>query len=48
MTTAPNTAAVITVGEGRGFLVKHRHEVLVITAAHCLPRIPPAPPSSLG
>jgi hypothetical protein len=38
--------AIITVGDGRGFLVAHAswpHRV--ITAAHCLPRLPPAHPS---
>lgn len=37
------TAAVITVGQGRGFLVKTLDDrVLVVTAAHCLPKLPPA------
>ena len=37
------TSAVITVGEGgRGFVVKGRYHRLVITAAHCLPFLPPA------
>lgn len=31
-------AAVISVGEGRGFVIKHGHDRLVVTAAHCLPR----------
>jgi hypothetical protein len=43
------TAAVIRVGEGRGFVVKDAGEVrlgqrnarIVITAAHCLPSFPP-------
>jgi hypothetical protein len=30
-------SAVVTVGEGRGFVVNCRHERLVVTAAHCLP-----------
>jgi hypothetical protein len=38
------TTAVVTVGEGgRGFIVAGpRYSKLVITAAHCLPRFPPA------
>ena len=31
---------VITVGEGRGFVVEHRGEQLVVTASHCLPWLP--------
>jgi hypothetical protein len=31
---------VITVGEGRGFVVEHRGEHLVLTASHCLPWLP--------
>src|SRR5439155_26312499 len=31
---------VITVGEGRGFVVEHRVEHLVVTASHCLPWLP--------
>jgi hypothetical protein len=50
----PPTGCVIRVGEGRGFVVEHRYTVkldtynrlwiqrLVITAAHCLPKLPPA------
>jgi hypothetical protein len=34
--------AVIRVGDGRGFVVNAGHEALVITAAHCLPELPPA------
>ncbi len=33
--------AVIRVGEGRGFIVQGTEDRFVITAAHCLPRIPP-------
>jgi hypothetical protein len=44
------TSAVITVGDGRGFVVEARprtfpftgRKPLVVTAAHCLPRQPPA------
>ena len=37
------TKAVIRVGEGRGFVVKAKWgRPLVITAAHCLPYMPPA------
>jgi hypothetical protein len=31
--------AVITVGDGRGFLIEGRHDKLVVTAAHCLGQI---------
>jgi hypothetical protein len=41
-------SAVITVGDGRGFVVNGRayfadgpHDRLIITAAHCLPFLPP-------
>jgi hypothetical protein len=36
---------VITVGQGRGFVVESAGERLVITAAHCLPFLPRASPS---
>src|SRR5260370_21749997 len=36
--------AVLRVGEGRGFLVKRHHDCIVITAAHCLPNLPPPHP----
>ena len=35
-------AAIVTVGGGRGFLVEARARRLVVTAAHCLPQLPPA------
>jgi hypothetical protein len=38
-------SGVITVGHGRGFIVEGAGEPLVITAAHCLPFLPPASPS---
>ena len=38
-------SGVITVGHGRGFVVEGTGERLVITAAHCLPSLPPALPS---
>jgi hypothetical protein len=38
-------AGVITAGSGRGFVVEGAGERLVITAAHCLPSLPPAGPS---
>jgi hypothetical protein len=46
MTRFPKAAsAVITVGDGRGFIVDHQGPVrqhrLVVTAAHCLPHFPP-------
>jgi Trypsin-like peptidase domain len=34
-------AAVITVGHGRGFVVKDAENRFVVTAAHCLPCLPP-------
>ncbi len=37
---------VVTVGYGRGFVVEAAGERLVITAAHCLPFLPPALSSS--
>ena len=39
-------SGVITVGHGRGFVVEGAGERLVITAAHCLPSLPPALPLS--
>jgi hypothetical protein len=36
----PVERAVITVGEGRGFVVEGRGDYLVITAGHCLPWVP--------
>jgi hypothetical protein len=33
-------AGIVTVGVGRGFVVKAGHRDLVITAAHCLPKQP--------
>jgi hypothetical protein len=39
--------AIIKVGEGRGFLVGQSQWVYrVVTAAHCLPHLPPAHPAS--
>lgn len=35
-------SAVVRVGKGRGFLVDSGSRTLIITAAHCLPRIPEA------
>jgi hypothetical protein len=41
------TSAIVAVGAGRGFLVeKQNGERLVITAAHCLPFLPPSHPGS--
>src|SRR5262245_43910163 len=40
--------AVLTVGDGRGFAVKCNYlgfeQPIIITAAHCLPRLPPPHP----
>src|SRR4051794_31743713 len=33
--------AVVRVGDGRGFVVQGEHGRYVITAAHCLPHLPP-------
>jgi hypothetical protein len=52
---AMNTNGVITVGDGRGFIIEHRtlfdlgtgvkhlHRKLVVTASHCLPHPPVMP-----
>jgi putative ABC transport system substrate-binding protein len=40
------TAAVIRVGDGRGFVVEGERERFVITAAHCLPHLPPCHPAA--
>ena len=39
-------AAMVTIGEGRGFLVGARMGRIVVTAAHCLPHLPSAHPAS--
>ena len=36
------TSAIVRVGTGRGFIVGASCEPLIITAAHCLPELPPA------
>jgi hypothetical protein len=46
---AASTDAIVTVGEGRGFLVAlPPWPPMVITAAHCLPFLPPANPAAFG
>jgi hypothetical protein len=40
-----HTDAVIRVGDGRGFIIAHDDQRLVVTAAHCLPRIPEPMPA---
>lgn len=35
------TSAVLTVGDGRGFVINSQRGPLVVTAAHCLPFFPP-------
>lgn len=35
------TAGIITVGDGRGFVIESARGRLVITAGHCLPSLPP-------
>src|SRR5580765_2407384 len=42
MITDMLTAGIVTAGSGRGFVVESAGERLVITAAHCLPFLPPA------
>lgn len=42
------TGGVVRVGEGRGFVVAAEHHRLVVTAAHCLPQLPPAASVSFG
>ena len=39
------TEAVVRVGDGRGFIVENAGERLIITAAHCLPQVPPCHPA---
>jgi len=38
----PTNDCVVRVGEGRGFLIRYSQDFLVVTAAHCLPKFPPA------
>jgi hypothetical protein len=38
---------IVRVGAGRGFVIERRGRRLVITAAHCLPELPPAMSFSL-
>lgn len=33
--------SIITVGDGRGFVVNGKRDRLIVTAAHCLPSLPP-------
>jgi hypothetical protein len=52
MDTKRLTRAVLRVGNGRGFVVSCRgyagcEERIVITAAHCLPSLPPRHPAVL-
>lgn len=42
MRKLPNTDCVIQVGYGRGFVFGSDHRRFVLTAAHCLPHLPPA------
>jgi hypothetical protein len=39
------TPGIVTVGNGRGFVVEGGGERFVVTAAHCLPFLPPALPN---
>jgi hypothetical protein len=45
-TLALAQGAIVTVDGGRGFVIETRHDRFVITAAHCLPTLPPAHPLS--
>lgn len=38
----PPSDCVVRVGDGRGFIVEHDQRPMIITAAHCLPNLPPA------
>jgi hypothetical protein len=40
-THAKWSLAIVKVGDGRGFIVDSGHEHRIITAAHCLPHLPP-------
>lgn len=42
------TRAVIQVGDGRGFVLQIRENRFVVSAAHCLPQLPPATNFSLA
>jgi hypothetical protein len=42
---AQATAAVVRVGDARGFIIEHAGKRLVVTAAHCLPRVPEPHPA---
>jgi Trypsin-like peptidase domain len=49
MTKLPDPRCVVRVGDGRGFIINHRAKGrLVITAAHCLPKLPPAHAASFA
>jgi hypothetical protein len=37
-----SNGTILTVGDGRGFVVEHKYERLIVTAAHCMPKLPPA------
>jgi Trypsin-like peptidase domain len=39
-------SAIVTVGDGRGFVVQGKRDRYVLTAAHCLPHFPPCHPLS--
>ncbi len=38
--------AILTVGDGRGFVIAKDYRRPVITAGHCLPSLPPSHPAS--
>jgi Trypsin-like peptidase domain len=41
MTDATNVKTVLKVGNGRGFVIEADDRRLIVTAAHCLPKLPP-------
>ena len=40
------TGTVIQVGDGRGFVIATKEARYVVTAAHCLPNLPPTDPAA--
>lgn len=49
MSNQPNqrvARAIVRVGCGRGFVIERENQRLIVTAAHCLPTLPPCHPAS--
>jgi hypothetical protein len=40
ITEFTNLDGIVKAGDGRGFIVKGERSPLVLTAAHCLPKLP--------